>query len=95
MESEAAILAIILAGLFCFIMGWQISRMLIKGRIWEVIREETQRRIQDLEFENTKLKKSVSILTGQRNEAMQDAKNAINERNEAMLLLSEKISNGK
>lgn len=92
MEIQAAILAITLSGLFCFIVGWQLSRMLIKGRIWEIIREETWRRIQDLEFENNRLETIVNILTGQRDDAMMDAERYQNERNEAMLLITKELS---
>lgn len=95
MEPEAAGLAIVLAGLFCFIVGWQISRMLIKGHVWEVVKEETQIRIQDLEFDNSYLKKCVKILTIQKDIAINEAKEALDERNEAMRLLADNISDGE
>lgn len=64
-----------------------------KAKVSEMISETIEKKIKDLEFDKSFLEKKLKISNKERNIAMEDSMQAQNERNDALLLLSNYLSN--
>ncbi len=90
---QGVVIAFLAGGLFVGIISFYLSRMILRAEVIELIQEETERIINDHEFKLTFLKKKLLLTERQRDIAISDAKEALQERNEALIMLSKKISN--
>ena len=88
---EDGIISFMLGSLFGLIPGYLIAKMFQRSGVKEMITEEANKYIQDLEFNNSYLEKKLSITTRERDIAIEDSKLTLKERNEALIMLSNKI----
>lgn len=91
MENDVVI-AFLAGGLFVGIISFYLSRMILRAEVIELIQEETERIISDYEWKLTYLKKKLLLTERQRDIAITDAKEALKERNEALIMLTKKLS---
>lgn len=77
----------IFAGAIC----WMCYRMLYASRVPEMIETETEIRIKDLQFEIEIVKKKLRITEQQKDIAIEYSKQTLEERNEALLMLSKRL----
>lgn len=73
------------------ILAYYIATIFIKARIKEIISIETEKRIKDQDFNISFLEKKLSIATRERDIAIEDSKLTLKERNEALIMLSNKF----
>ena len=86
-------------GMIGFIIGsfatglaaYYFATIFIKARVKEMISAETEKKIEDLQFNNCFLEKKLSIATRERDIAIADSKLTLKERNEALIMLSNKF----
>lgn len=81
-----------LAGaLFAGSISYYAYSMIDQAKVPEMIKAETEKRIKDLEFRGSYLEKKLSIATRERDIAIEDSKLTLKERNEALIMLSNKF----
>ena len=88
---EDGIISFLIGSVSGLIPGYYIAKIFLKAKVKEMISEETSRRIQDLEFDNGFLEKKLSIVIGQNDLLMKDAKKAFNQRNNVIKLVGNKL----
>ena len=54
------------------ILAYYIATIFIKARVKEMVKEETEKRIKDLEFDNSYLKKKLLIVNVEYNKALEE-----------------------
>ena len=89
---QSVLIAFLAGGLFVGLISYYLSRMVMRAEVIEMINEQTYEQIKDLEFKLSYLEKKNYILKREKNTAITDAKQALDERNEAMLMLSTKLT---
>jgi hypothetical protein len=66
----------------------------MRAEVIDMINEQTYEHIKDLEFKLSYMERKNYILKRERNAAICDAKTTLDERNEALIMLSKKMTNG-
>lgn len=86
-------------GMIGFIIGsfatglaaYYFAQIFIRAKVDEMISSETEKRVKNLEFDISFLQKKLTIANTERDIAIEDSKLTLKERNEALLMLSNKI----
>ena len=88
---EGVMIGFLAGVLFVGLISFYLSRMILRAKVIDMIGIETEKRIKNLEFDNSYLEKQLRIATKERNIAIQDAQQTMIERNEALLMLSKRL----
>ena len=88
---EGVMIGFLAGVLFVGLISFYLSRMILRAKVIDMIDIEAEKRIKNLEFDNSYLEKQLRIATKERNIAIQDAQQTMIERNEALLMLSKRL----
>ncbi len=88
---EGVMIGFLAGVLFVGLISFYLSRMILRAKVIDMIDSEAEKRIKNLEFDNSYLEKQLRIATKERNIAIQDAQQTMIERNEALLMLSKRL----
>ena len=88
---EGVMIGFLAGSIFVGLISFYLSRMILKAEVIDMIGIETEKRIKNLEFDNSYLEKQLRIATKERNIAIKDAQQTMIERNEALLMLSKRL----
>ena len=88
---QGAMIGFLIGSFGTALLGYYFATIFIKARVKEMIGAETEKRIKEQEFNISHLKKKLSIATRERDIAIEDSKLTLKERNEALIMLSNKI----
>lgn len=88
---QGMIIGFIIGVIFTVSFSYVLHRMIIKAKVPDMIEAETEKRIKDQDFNISFLEKKLSIATRERDIAIEDSKLTLKERNEALIMLSNKI----
>ncbi len=72
---ESAIIGFLAGGLLVGLISFYLSRMILRAEVIDMINEETSKRIQDLEFDNSYLKKKLIIANREHNKTIDERNN--------------------
>ena len=88
---QSGMIGFLIGSFATVLLGYHFATIFIRARVKEMISIETEKRIKDLEFENCFLEKNLNIANRERDIAIEDAKLTLVERNEALIMLSNKF----
>ena len=88
---QSAMIGFIIGSIFTALAAYYFATIVIKSRVKEMISDEAEKRIKDLEFDNCFLEKKLNIAVRERDIAIEDSKLTLKERNEALIMLSNKF----
>ena len=88
---QSAMIGFLIGSFATVLLGYHLATIFIKARVKEMINAETEKEIKDLKFNNCFLEKKLSIATRERDIAIEDSKLTLKERNEALIMLSNKF----
>lgn len=88
---ESGIIGFAIGSISGLILCFSLIKMMTKAKVSEMISETTEKKIIDLEFDKSFLEKKLSIAIRERDIAIEDSKLTLKERNEALIMLSNKF----
>lgn len=88
---QVMIIGFIIGVTFTVPFSYVLHRMIMNAKVPEMIKAETEKRIKDLEFEVEFVTKKLSISEQQKDIAIEYSKQTLEERNEALLMLSKRL----
>ena len=88
---QSGMIGFIIGSIFTALAAYYFAQIFIRARVKEMISAETEKLIKDLEFDNCFLEKKLNIAVRERDIAIEDSKLTMKERNEALLMLSNKF----
>ena len=87
----STIITFLLGALFAGSISYFAQSMINQAKVPEMIKAETEKRIKDLEFEVQFVTKKLSVSERQKDIAIEYTKQTLEERNEALLMLSKRL----
>ncbi len=88
---QSAMIGFLIGSFATGLLAYYIAAIFIKARVKEMISAGTEKRIKDQEFNISFLEKKLMIATRERDIAIEDSKLTLKERNEALIMLSNKF----
>lgn len=92
-KMEAAIISFLGGAIFSAFMGYYIYAWILKPDMQDMINDKSGKYIQDLEFELSYLERKNYILERKSVKIIEKQNTALHERDEALLMLSKKLTN--
>ena len=86
------IITFLTGALFAGSISFYLSRMILRAEVIDMINEETSKRIKDLEFELSYTERKLYISNRESTKIIENRNRALTERDEALLMLSKKLS---
>ena len=87
----STIITFLLGALFAGSISYFAQSMINQAKVPDMIKAETEKRIKDLEFEVQFVTKKLSVSERQKDIAIEYSKQTLEERNEALLMLSKRL----
>ena len=88
---QSGMIGFLIGSFATVLLGYHLATIFIRAKVNEMIKIETEKRIKDQDFSISFLEKKLSIATRERDIAIEDSKLTLKERNEALIMLSNKF----